>query len=66
MSGPAFPLVLALALLFFLLGPLGASTARGAWSAVLLTLSWAIAAAFLVLFVRRAAKDARGKDERDR
>jgi len=61
MNAPAFPPLLALALLFFLLGPLGASTARGAWGSVLFTLSWAIAVAFLALFLRRASKDAKEK-----
>ncbi|MGH2589508.1 MAG: hypothetical protein ACRDGW_01780 [Actinomycetota bacterium] len=59
MNGPAFPLLLALALLFFLFGPIGASVGRGAWSPILLGLSWAVATLFVIVFLRRMRKGAR-------
>ena len=56
MSRSAFPLPLVLVLLFVLLGPIAASAVGGVWSAPVLALSWAIAVALVVVFVRRLSK----------
>lgn len=49
-------LPLVLVFFFLLLGPVLASTIRGAWSALLLTLSWALAVALGAVVVKRLSR----------